>query len=312
MRSIVNPMVLDSLFPVFALIVLGVVLKRLSLTTDTFLKTSDRLIYYIFFPLMLFWKIGGAKTAEGIPWAFIAAILIALAMVYLISAAAIPLFQISPYQAGTFSQSCYRFNTYIGMAIILNAMGEPGVRDFGILVGFAIPLINVLAVSTLIWYSETAYAVPQRIRMTFRALAANPLILACLAGIVYARVFDGFPRFIENTFRLGAMVALPMALLSIGGALRFETARGHLRVSCIGALIKLLLFPTIGYFCMRAAGVSTQLIQTGMLFLALPASTSIYVLSGQLNSDTQLASATIVTSTVLSFFSLSIVLVVFF
>ncbi|MFH1985948.1 MAG: AEC family transporter [Pseudomonadota bacterium] len=305
-------MVLDSLFPVFALIVLGAVLKRLSLTTDAFLKTSDRLIYYIFFPLMLFWKIGGAKTSEGIPWAFIAAIIGALCLIFLISAAAIPLLRITAFQAGTFSQSCYRFNTYIGMAIILNAMGEAGVRDFGILVGFAIPLINVMAVSTLIWYSGTQYAVPERIRMTLRAVAANPLILACLAGIITARFLDGFPRFIENTFRLGAMVALPMALLSIGGALRFETARGHLQVSCIGAAIKLALFPFIGYVCMRVAGVSAELIQTGMLFLALPASTSIYVLSGQLNSDTQLASATIVTSTVLSFFSLSVVLVVFF
>lgn len=305
-------MVLDSLFPVFALIVLGAVLKRLSLTDDAFLKTSDRLIYFIFFPLMLFWKIGGAKTPEGIPWTFIAAVLIALGLVYLISATAILLFRVTAFQAGTFSQSCYRFNTYIGMAIILNAMGESGVRDFGILVGFAIPLINVMAVSTLIWYSGTEYPVPERVRMTFRALAANPLILACLAGIIYARAFDGFPRFIDNTFRLGAIVALPMALLSIGGALRFETARGHLRVSLIGAAIKLALFPAIGYYCMRLAGVSAELIQTGMLFLALPASTSIYVLSGQLNSDLQLASATIVTSTVLSFISLSAVLVVFF
>jgi hypothetical protein len=49
-----------------------------------------------------------------------------------------------------------------------------------------------------------------------------------------------------------------------------------------------------------------------MLFFALPTSTSIYVLSSQLGSDTALASATIVVSTVLSFFSLSAVMILFF
>lgn len=305
-------MVLDSLFPVFALIVMGNVLRRLSLTNEAFLKTSDRLIYYIFFPLMLFWKIGGAKTAEGIPWPFIGAIVGTLAAVYLISALAIIFGRIAPFQAGTFSQSCYRFNTYIGMAVILNAMGPDGVRDFGILVGFAIPLINVMAVSTLIWYSGTHYAAAQRMNMMVRAMAANPLILACLAGILYGRVFDGFPTSVDNALRLAAMTALPMALLSIGGTLRFQTARGHLRSSLIGAVIKLAVFPVIGYAFMRAAGVSETLLRTGMLFLALPTSTAIFVLSGQLNSDTDLASATIVISTVLSFFSLSAVLVIFF
>ena len=54
-------MILQSLFPVFVLIVLGVLLKHFNLTNDTFLKTSDKLIYFIFFPMMLFWKIGGAR-----------------------------------------------------------------------------------------------------------------------------------------------------------------------------------------------------------------------------------------------------------
>jgi hypothetical protein len=46
----------------------------------------------------------------------------------------------------------------------------------------------------------------------------------------------------------------------------------------------------------------------GLIFFALPASTAIYVLSSQMNSDTDLASSAIVLSTLLSFFSLSYIL----
>jgi predicted permease len=45
-----------------------------------------------------------------------------------------------------------------------------------------------------------------------------------------------------------------------------------------------------------------------MIFFALPTSTALYVLSAQLNSDTRYASATIVLSTILSFFPLTFVL----
>ena len=55
-----DPMILDSVFPVFALIGLGVVLHRRNLTDRAFLRQGDRLVYYVFFPALLFWKIGGA------------------------------------------------------------------------------------------------------------------------------------------------------------------------------------------------------------------------------------------------------------
>jgi malonate transporter len=48
-----------------------------------------------------------------------------------------------------------------------------------------------------------------------------------------------------------------------------------------------------------------------MLFFALPASPAIMVLSSQFNSDTEFASAAIILSTLLSFFSMSAVLLMF-
>jgi predicted permease len=299
--------VLNGLFPVFALLVLGGLLRRFRLTGEAFLKTSDRLVYFIFFPAMLFWKIGGARAEDGIDWPFCLAALTAVAIIYIVSAVYIRL-AVPEFEAGSFSQSCYRFNTYIGMAIVLNALGEEGARHFGILVGFAIPFINVLAVSTLIWYSGRRYAAGERVRMTGRALVSNPLILACIAGILYARTVGTFPVFIDNALKLATSVTLPLALISIGGALTFESLRGHLKLSLVAAGLKLLIFPLVGYMCLNYFGVSGIPFQVGMVFFALPTSTAIYVLSSQLNSSTDLASATIVLSTALSFISLSFVL----
>ncbi len=305
-------MVLNSLFPVFALVVLGVGLKHYRITGDLFLQTADRLVYFIFFPAMLFWKIGGAKTAAGIPWRFCGAALAAVAVTYLVSAFALKIFRISAYQAGSFSQSCYRFNTYIGMAIILSALGEPGIRHFGILIGFIIPFINVLAVATLSWYSENKGSRETRVGLTLKALVSNPLVIACLAGLFYARFINTFPVFIDNTLRLISMVTLPLALLSIGGSLSFKTLAGYIRPSLVAAGIKLILLPLVGFGFLTLFAVNRFEVQTGMIFFALPASTALYVLSSQLGSDTRLAAASIVLSTILSFLSLTAVLLIFF
>ena len=297
--------VLNSLFPVFILIALGVVLKRAGLTDAVFLQKSDRLIYYIFFPLMLFYKIGGAKFGSGLDWKFYQATIGVVVLMFLLSTLVIRFGPITHFQAGTFSQSCYRFNTYIGVAVILNSLGEEGVAVLGILLGLVIPLINVFAVSILIWHSGEDLAPAKKVRVLVRALAANPLILGCLAGIVYARFIGVFPVFIDNTLALMSMVTLPMALLSIGGALSFGGVKRNLLTSFLAAGLKLLVLPLLGFIVYNRLGITGLPFKVGLIFFCLPASTAIYVLSGQLNSDTELASAAIVVSTLLSFFSLS-------
>lgn len=302
--------VLNSLFPIFILLLLGNVLKRWGLTDTAFLKTGDRLIYYFFFPVMLFWKIGGASFEQGIDWNFCFASLCALLTMFALSTIVLKVFGITDYQAGSFSQSCYRFNTYIGVAVILNSLGAEGVKYFGIVIGFAIPLINVFAVSTLIWFSGEEMSFSKRLSIVGRALVSNPLILGCLAGIIYSRMVGWFPVFIDNSLSLISMVALPLALISIGGSLSFAGVRGNLGLSCLAAMLKILVLPIIGCLFFYLFNVTGVPFRVGLIFFALPASTAIYVLSSQMNSDPELASSAILVSTLLSFVSLSVVLLV--
>ncbi len=303
-------MVLNSLFPVFILILFGSLLKRWRLTDDVFLKMADQLTYYIFFPLLLFWKIGGASTALTGGTGLYQAVICAVLTVYVLSTLFIKLYKIPDYKAGTFSQSCYRFNSYIGVAIVLSVLGEEGIKQFGILIGLIIPIINVLCVSTLIWFSEEQVPPAKRLGQTIKALISNPLILACISGIIYANIWQGFPPFIGNTLKLSSYVALPLAMLSIGGALTLSTVRDHFKLSLIASLFKLLALPLIGYGFLAAFGVSDLGFKIGLIYFTLPTSPALYILSSQLNSDTNLASASIALSTILSFFSLSIALLI--
>ena len=70
------------------------------------------------------------------------------------------------------------------------------------------------------------------------------------------------------------------------------------------------MFPLLGFCLYHIFHVDGTAFKTGMIFMCLPASTTIYVLSSQLNSDTELASASIVISTLLAFVSLSAALLI--
>ncbi|MBU3917818.1 AEC family transporter [bacterium] len=299
--------ILNSLFPVFGLLILGGLLKRWNFTNDGFLKTADKLIYFVFFPLMLFWKIGSARVSEFQNGLYLA-VVVAIGIVFILSIISLKLFRISSYQAGSFSQSCYRFNTYVGVAIVMNALGDEGIQYFGILIGIIIPIINVLVIIVLIWHSGENYSYRQRVEYSAKALVSNPLIIGCVLGITYSGTLGTFPVFLNNTFSLISMITLPLALLSIGGVLTFDSLRNYFRVSLIASVLKLVILPLAGYTLLNYLDVTGVAFKTGMIFFALPTSTSVYVLSAQLNSDTDLASASIVLSTILSFIPLSIVL----
>ncbi len=301
-------MIVNALVPVLALLLIGALLKRWRLTDSGFLKTSDRLIYYVFFPMMLFWKIGGAPLALDSAWRFLLASVLAITTIFAASLLYIRLRPVPNFQAGSFSQGCYRFNTYIGMAVVLNALGESGAQLYGILVGLLIPLINVMAVSVLIWHGEDQQIRRNRLLFTLRHLVSNPLILGCLVGLLYSRLVGFFPTSIDNTLKLMSQVTLPMALFSIGGSLSFASLRHNFGHALAAAAIKLALLPLTGLLFLWLFGVTGLAWQVCMIFFTLPASTAIYILSSQLRSDLDLASAVIVCSTLCSFASMSLVL----
>ncbi len=303
-------LVLNTLFPLFFLLLLGRGLKQYGMTDDRFLAISDRLVYYVFFPVLLFWKIGSSTPDQGVNTGLCLAGLSGVFLAFAASLAAIQYARISPFQAGSFCQACFRFNTYIGMALVLAVLGEEGVRHFGILAGVVIPVINVLSVSVLVWYSGGNPSIRANLRYFVRALVSNPLIIGCVAGFLFSRSELGFPVFVRNSFSLMTSVTLPLALISIGGSLRFKGLAEHARVSLLAAGIKLVFLPVTGFLLLKGFQVTGPAFVAGMIFFSLPASTAIYVLSGQLNSDTQLASGAIMISTLLSFVPLSLVLLI--
>jgi hypothetical protein len=300
--------ILTIIVPIFAVVLLGAAVRRLGFVDDTFFGVSDRLLYFIFFPMLLFWKIGSPVNGAFPDYAMIAAVLIAIGIAFLASILFARVSGMPDRFVGSFSQACYRFNSYVGLAVVMAALGESGIRAFGVLIGFAIPLINLFSVTVLIWFSNREYSFAENARLLVRSLITNPLIIACFAGMLYSRVGPPFPSVVEGTFRLASGLTLPLALLSVGGALSLERAGRSYGWAAAATVIKLIVLPVIGYVLLTILNVTGLPFQIAMIYFALPTSPAIYILSARLNSDLDLAAGSIVMSVAASLFSLSIVL----
>ena len=301
--------IINTLFPLLAMMALGYMLRRQGMTSDEFLKTLDKLVYYIFFPVMLFWKTAKSTGTDASGTGLLIAVLGTVFLASLFSYFYIRTTRMPDKAAGSFFQASIRFNTYIGMATVLTVLGEEGVRLFSILIGCLIPVINVLSVAVLIWHSGRTPSVGQRLWLLLRALISNPLIIGCALGLLLSGTGYRLPTFINNFLALVASMTLPLALISIGGTLSFAGISRHWPNALAAVAIKLLILPVTGYILLIQFSVSDTAFKTGMIYFCLPTSTAISVLSAQLNSDVELASTAVMISTVLSFISLSVALI---
>ena len=95
-------------------------------------------------------------------------------------------------------------------------------------------------------------------------------------------------------------MALPLALLLIGGSLSLELVRKYLKLSLGAIFIKLVLLPGLGLLLFRSLGVSSTEYLPGLILLASPTATITYVLAREMHGSPEFAAANISASTLLS------------
>jgi predicted permease len=266
-----------ALLPDFALILLGAALRRILHLGDHFWGGLEKLVYYVLFPALLF---GGLLKAR-IDWSAAAPMLAvagaAMGGAMLLGLAA-RLFAITPVSFASQYQCAFRFNSYIGLAVAGTLYGVPGIAAMGIVIGFMVPPANLAAVWMLARHGEAG---------VWRELARNPLILATLAGMAANLGGLELPSVpAKFLVRLGD-AAVVLGLLAVGAGLRIVGAGGtatHAAAAYI-LLVKLVAMPAIALLVIRAFRLSGMHADVALIFAALPAASSAYILAQRMGGD---------------------------
>ena len=108
-----------------------------------------------------------------------------------------------------------------------------------------------------------------------------------------------------------AQMALPLALLALGGSLAGVDLRGELFYASLAGSIKIVAGPVLGYLAAAALGTPPQETFIAMIYLATPAAVTTYVMADQLGNDAHLAGRAVVLSTIAAFVPLSAIVAFF-
>ncbi|WP_305046234.1 AEC family transporter [Geoalkalibacter sp.] len=292
--------ILTIVIPVFLIIALGYGLRRAALIDNHFLFQTNRLVYFVALPLLLFYEIGRADFVANFNPALVAGSSLAIALGFALSYGYAALRGYPPAARGAFSQGAFRGNlAYVGLAIVFNAYGSEGLTRAGILMGFLVPVLNFFAILALL-LPHHGTSGNQGARFWLRQLLLNPLILASFAGIAWSFLHLPMPLILERTLRIATGMSLPLALLAIGGSFALDRLRGDLLRAFLAAGIKLVWLPLLAGGILLLFGVRGEDLAIGVLFAATPAATATYIMAHQMKGDAELAGAIVMLSTLLS------------
>lgn len=291
--------VLEIVIPVFTIILLGFGLKRLAVIDDHFLAFANRLVFLVCLPALLFFKIGTADFFTAFNPPLILGCILGTLLGFLLSYVHGVVYRYPPAVKGAFCQAAFRGNlAYMGLAVIYYAYGEEGLTRGSLVIGFLVPLLNVLSVFALAWPHKADHHLG--IRYWIRQIGLNPLLLASVLGVAWSLASIPMPTILQRSLDILTGMTLPLALLAIGAGFSIEKIRGDTVRVLLACTIKLVLMPLLTYGILRALGVQGIDLAIGFLLAASPTAAASYIMSDQMRGDVVLTGSIIMVSTLFS------------
>ena len=299
--------IFSALVPVFGLILIGYLFKRISFPSHEFWPMADKLTYFILMPALLIYKLSNAKfEANSVSFVLASLIAIFLTMIILIIVN-----KITPTKNTSFTsivQGGIRFNTYVFLAISGSIFGDTGLVLSAIILTFAIPFINILCVTIFALYSDNSKL---DFMYLIKSIIKNPLIIGCVVG--GAINFFAIPIHVSlgNLLEILSKAALPLGLLSIGYALVLKDLKSAKKDMFISCLAKFIILPLFIYLFGKMFGLDDIMFSILVLFSVLPTAPSSFILARQLGGDISLMTSIITVQTLASAFFIIIFLKMF-
>lgn len=288
---------MNVLFPVFALIALGYVLKRITSLGPDFWTNAERLTYYVFFPALLVSNLATANFSDYPILPMVGAIITGVVVV-----SGVVLFLrgrlglTGPLFSSLF-QGAIRPNLYMGIAASMALAGSQGVTLAAVAILAMAPLINFLAVPVVAHFGDSS---ENDGKLIVQELYRNPMILACLLGIGLNVGNIMIPAVVFEPVHMLGSAALPTGLLAVGAMLEFRHCLKRLPALSLAAVFKLALFPAVTAMACALYRVPEASSIVAVIFAALPCSLSSYFLARRLGGDEELMTAIVTTQTVLA------------
>ncbi len=279
------------LLPDFALIALGLLVCRYTALNRPVWDGTERLVYYLLFPALLFNTIVRSPLQPGAMLRFgaVGVTITALGIAMAYALARLPGVDARLHASG--AQTAFRFNSYVALALAERLAGAQGLAWQALLLALCVPLANVAAVWPLARHGGHGL---------LKELARNPLIVATVAGLAVNLTGWRLPELAALTLTRVGAAALPLGLMAVGAGLRFGALREAPWLAGGFMAIRHLLRPAAAVAMVIARGLPAAQQSVLVAFAAMPTASSAYVLAARMGGNGSYVAGLVTVSTLLA------------
>lgn len=307
---------LNATSPIVIMVIIGYFLKKLGMFDATLAKATNKLVFRVFLPAMLFLNMYKIENFRDIDFNFVWYTLISTFILFVIAIFAVRIITPDNPKRGALLQSVFRANyALVGIPLATSLFGLEGSIAATVLSAFIIPVFNALAVIGLFIFSPDKKPSVKKILV---GIVKNPLIQSIALGFVALgiravlvnlnisfRLTDVEP--VYKTLSSLSSVATPLALLTLGAQFELSAIPTLKKHIIFGVAVRNFIVPFLGIGVAYLLGCFTGAhFATFVAVFCTPVAVSSVPMAQEMDADVSLAGQLVVWSTVFSALSIFI------
>ena len=295
---------LNATVPVFAMIILGMLFKKIGIIDDVFASRMNKFVFLIPLPVLLFKDLATLDfntiwDTKFVLFCFFITILCIL-IVTLLS------FLLKNKQnQGEFIQASYRSSAaLLGIALIQNVYGKATMAPL-MIIG-SVPLYNIMAVVVLSFLSPERKGLSKEVWLkTIKGILTNPILIGIVVGILWSLLHLPMPTMLDKTVTSIGNVATPLGLMAMGATFNYKEALGDLKPALCASFIKLFGFCAMFLPLAIYLGFQGEQLIAILVMLGSATTVSCFVMAKNMGHTGILTSTVVMLTTIFSGFSIT-------
>ena len=297
---------LNATMPIFLMMVVGYVLKRIGWLNEETTKALNKLVFRVFLPCLLFKDLMDQDFISIWDGSYVLYCFI-VTIVSMMIADVIAVITHQGDERGEFIQASYRSAAAtLGIAFMTNIYDN--VAMLALMILGSVPLYNVVAVVLLTLTSpEKKEGMSKDLfKKTLLNILTNPIIIGIVLGLLWSVLRLPKPTiFVKSVTYLGN-VASPLALIALGATFEFSDLKEKLKPIILVCFNKLFLFGLLFIPVAIYLGYRDEKLVATLIMLGSATTSSSFIMAKNMGHRGVISSCAVMTTTLLSSFTLAI------